>query len=262
MYLALNPDLAAAIKQSQHAITADLCESVKKDVVKTAHKAVEKAIEEVFEDSVARDIGAPPPEALAEPERVDDEQLFQLFAIYCGDVKRCALAAGLDEAVVEAKAAAQGWKDKIKLLIDLKTSARPGDSERGINRAVNFVQAHRYRNYLQRVLTQLTQLSDADLYDMLCSVSIQKDGTMTKKLNTRAFADLASALEKCHAMSYAALNDTVGERKERGDEPEQHKSAAEMHLQITRAMEEIRKANQQAQSSTSVEVAVKADNHE
>jgi hypothetical protein len=38
-------------------------------------------------------------------------------------------------------------------------------------------------------------------------------------------------------------DDTVGERKERGDEPEQHKSAAEMHLQISRAMEQIRLAN-------------------
>jgi hypothetical protein len=70
---------------------------------------------------------------------------------------------------------------------------------------------------------------------------------VSKKLNTRAFADMSSAIEKCHALSYAALNDTATERRERGDEPEAHKSAAEMHLNITRAMEQIRLANAKPQ---------------
>jgi hypothetical protein len=211
----------------------------------TVKKTVNQAIENSIEDPSMRtiiDVQMLAP-STAVPERVDDEQLFQLFAIYCGDVRRCALAANMDESVVQAKATAGGWPDKIKLLIDLKTSARPGDSERGINRAVNFVQAHRWRNHLQRVMNRLMAMDDNELFEMLCSVTVDKAGNVSKKLNTRAFADMSSAMEKCHAMSYGALNDTVGERKERGDEPEAHKSAAEMHLNITRAMEQIRLAN-------------------
>jgi len=216
-----------------------------KQLMKTAEDAVAKAVERAFEDDTERTIKDAQdwPAATRAPERVDDEQLFQLYAIYCGDSRRCALAANMEETEVEAKAVLGGWKDKIKLLIDLKASARPGDSERGINRAVNFVQAHRWRNHLQRVMNRLMAMADEELFDMLCSVTVDKQGNIAKKLNTRAFADMSAAIEKCHAMSYAALNDTVGERRERGDEPEQHKTAAEMHLNITRAMEQIRLAN-------------------
>jgi hypothetical protein len=63
-------------------------------------------------------------------------------------------------------------------------------------------------------------------------------------------------MEKCHAMSYAALNDTVGERKERGDEPEAHKSAAEMHLNITRAMEQIRQQNRAEAEAAAISTTV------
>jgi hypothetical protein len=242
----LTNDVRAAIACSQRALGEELRERIHKDTIDTVNKTIAKAIENSFEDPSMRTIIEVPMHApvTAAPERVDDEQLFQLFAIYCGDVRRCALAANMDEGIVQAKAAAGGWAEKIKLLIDLKTSARPGDSERGINRAVNFVQAHRWRNHLQRVMNRLMAMDDEELFDMLCSVTVDKAGNVQKKMNTRAFADMSAAMEKCHAMSYSALNDTVGERKERGDEPEQHKSAAEMHLNITRAMEQIRLANQ------------------
>jgi len=95
-------------------------------------------------------------------------------------------------------------------------------------------------------MNRLMAMDDDELFEMLCGVTVDSKGNVQRKLNTRAFADMSSAMEKCHAMSYSALNDTVGERKERGDEPEQHKTAAEMHLQITRAMEQIRKQNREA----------------
>jgi hypothetical protein len=242
---ALTNEMRQAIAVSQRALGNQLRNQILKDAVKIVQKTVAETVEKSFEDPSMRTIHDMQmhTQNVAAPERIDDEQLFQLFAIYCGDVRRCALAANMDEAAVQAKVDAGKWADKIKLLIDLKTSARPGDSERGINRAVNFVQAHRWRNHLQRVMTRLMNMSDDEIFDMLCSVTVDKAGNISKKLNTRAFADMSAAMEKCHAMSYSALNDTVGERKERGDEPEQHKTAAEMHLNITRAMEQIRLAN-------------------
>jgi len=245
---ALDPKLRTAFAASQNSFSTKLREELRKDTIKTVEDTVKKAVDRALESpqsSVEIDT-AMLPQNVAAPETIDDEQLFQLFAIYCGDVKRTALAANLTDLDVEAKALAGGWRDKIKLLIDLRTSARPGDSERGINRAVNFVQAHRWRTHLQRVMNRLMAMDDDELFEMLCGVTVDSKGNVQRKLNTRAFADMSSAMEKCHAMSYSALNDTVGERKERGDEPEQHKTAAEMHLQITRAMEQIRKQNREA----------------
>lgn len=203
---------------------------------------VEKALEQALHPDVISAVkeAASPAPTLDPVDPVDTEQLFQLFAIYCGDVKRTALASGVAEVRIEALATSQGWVEKLKLLIDLRTSARPGDSERGINRAINFVQAHRLRNVLQSVIQKLSLLSSRELEDLLLAVEVDRNGNTTRKIVTRAFADLASALEKCHAMSYAALNDTVGERKERSDTPSQERSAAELHLQITKAMEQVR----------------------
>jgi len=241
----LPSDVRDAVNNSHNQFGAKLRDEVLKEVQFMAQNAVDKAIEialEHPETGIAREASMMP-DVVAAPERVDDEQLFQLFAIYCGDVKRCALAANLDEATVEAKALVGGWRDKIKILIDLKTSSRPGDGERGINRAVNFVQAHRWRNHLQRVMNKLINMGDEELDEMICSVTVDKAGNVSKKLNTRAFADLSSAMEKCHAMSYSALNDTATERRERGDEPDENKTATAVHMNITRAMEEVRKQN-------------------
>jgi hypothetical protein len=226
-------------------MTEKFMEKVDTAVVAMANDRVSEAMEKILESpqtGIAQQVRMMP-EAIAAPKRINDEELFQLFAIYCGDVRRCALAANVDEATVQAKALEGAWKEKIALLVDLRTSAKPGDSERGINRAVNFVQAHRWRNHLQRVMNKLMSMSDDELNEMLIGITVDKSGVVRKQLNTRAFADLSSALEKCHALSYSALNDTATERRERGDEQEEHKTAAELHLGITQAMEQVRAAN-------------------
>lgn len=214
-------------------------------------KVVEEEIKNRVEEALAKAMRAPGLNAceievptLAN-DVLDTEQIFQLYAIYCGDAKRTALASGQSEDSIVKLAESQGWKEKIKLLIDLRTSARPGDSERGINRAINFVQAHRLRNVLQSVIQKLSALSNRELADLLLAVDVDRNGNVSRKIVTRAFADLASALEKCHAMTYSALNDTVGERRERSDTPAQEKSTAELHWQITKAMEDVRLSSQQ-----------------
>jgi len=200
-------------------------------------RALTKAMETPAVHNVD-EILAVPPEA---EEVVKQDQVFQLFAIYSGDVEKTALASGWTAVQVEAAAAQHAWRNKIKVLIDLKQSNRPGDSERGINRAINFVQAHQYRCFLNRVLLRLGSLNREELEDYILGTEVDnKTGRISRKLNTRAFADLSSAIEKCHAMTYQALADTVGDRKGRDEEPDTGKSAAELSLAITKAMQEVR----------------------
>jgi hypothetical protein len=52
---------------------------------------------------------------------------------------------------------------------------------------------------------------------------------------SRCLADLASALEKCHSMSYMAISDTVRERATRKEEDSGSASAA-LHARIAEAM--------------------------
>ena len=244
-YNTLPPVLRSAMCAVHNQMSEKIFDKVDQTVTALANDRVSEAIEKILEhpETAIKQATQMLPEVVATPKRINDEELFQLFAIYCGDIKRCALAANVDEATVEAKALEGAWKEKIALLVDLRTSAKPGDSERGINRAVNFVQAHRWRNHLQRVMNRLMGMSDGELEEMLIAITVDKAGTVRKQLNTRAFADLSSALEKCHALSYQALNDTATERRERGDEQEEHKTAAELHLGITQAMEQVRAAN-------------------
>jgi len=175
----------------------------------------------------------------------DVDQTFELFCIFMGDVERTALSAGLPREKIVEYSTQFGWTEKIKVLVDMRLSSKPGDSERGVNRAINFLQAHRLRNVLQGVLKKLTTMSSSDLSDLLFATEVDRKGIVTRKIVTRCFADLASALEKTHSMTYQALADTVGDRKAREDsDPTEHKTTAELHIALTKAMAEARTPTQ------------------
>jgi hypothetical protein len=176
------------------------------------------------------------------PHEIDKENAFLLYATFCGDAERTAHALDVPPELIKTLAETSGWDKKLRPIIELKQSSKPGDIERGVNRALNFVQAHRYRLFLERVLRQLTGLSGRDLEAFLFPMDMKKDklgGTESvMKFSTRSLADLASALEKCHSLTYLALNDTATERKERKDDTDDSVAASELHLRIARAMSE------------------------
>jgi hypothetical protein len=182
-------------------------------------------------------------EALRSTHEIDKENAFLLYATFCGDAERTAHALDVSPETIKAMAEGSGWDKKLRPIIELKQSSKPGDIERGVNRALNFVQAHRYRLFLERVLRQLTGLSGSDLEAFLFPQEKTKgkaglDDTVTQKFTTRALADLASAVEKCHLLTYLALNDTATERKERKDDTDDSVAAAELHVRLARAMSE------------------------
>lgn len=182
----------------------------------------------------------------------DPESIFRLYAIFSGDVERTALAANMSVEQVVEMADAGGWMKKIAVLIRLQKSGIPGDAERGVNRAINFVQADRLRTIIERLLRALTQMSSEELFTYTLATQTDKDGITTNKIHTRPFADLASALEKAHAMTYQALSDTATDRKDRKETPEQA-TAGEMHMAIADAMAQVRAGDPKAKAQVAAD---------
>lgn len=176
---------------------------------------------------------------------IDRENAFLLYATFTGDLERTAHALGVRASDVLLVATEEKWNEKLRGILDLKKSGRPGDIERCVNRALNFVQAHRMRMIIERVVKRLTGMTDEELEQYMFTentLGTDKVPRTYKKLSTRALADLASAIEKCHSMSYMALNDSAQERVRRNDESGGEVAAGDMHVQIAKAMQEAAKS--------------------
>jgi hypothetical protein len=92
---------------------------------------------------------------------------------------------------------------------------------------------------IERLMRRLSDMTDDELmeYSFAVDTTTRKDGSIeeSKRFNARPFADLASAMEKCHALSYMALADTAGERKKNEAEA-QGPTDAEIHSTIASAI--------------------------
>lgn len=171
---------------------------------------------------------------------IDREQLFVLFATFCGDAERTAHAAGLRAVDVLRVADDEGWLERLKPILELKKSNKPGDIERAINRALNFSQAHRMRLIVERVLHKLALFTDAELEQYMFADFTPKEGKPYTKLTTRPLADLASAMEKAQAMSYQALADTTQDRTRRKEQTADEDAGGDMMVRIAEAMSKVR----------------------
>jgi len=173
---------------------------------------------------------------------IDRENAFLLYATFCGDLERTAHALNISATALLKLVEDEGWNKKLASIIELKKSDRPGDVERALNRALNYVQAHQMRQFVQRVIRRVTTMDEGEFEKYLLT-QVDAKGIATSKLSTRALADLASAMEKAQAMTYLALNDTAQERIKR-NEKDNGTSGGELHAAIARGMAE-------AQASTS-----------
>jgi hypothetical protein len=174
-------------------------------------------------------------DALPQPLDLGEEEVYMLFAAFCGDVERTAHACNRTPAMVLEMSQRGGWYEKLKNIIELKRSGRPGDVERAINRAINFVQAHRLRMVLEAVVRHISSMPFDDLMELIITPGRDPAGNTVNRLLTRPFADLAAAIEKCHAMTYLATGDTSTERKDNTGMSEDGVSAGEIHARIAAA---------------------------
>jgi len=147
---------------------------------------------------------------IVDKNKVDVSQCFLAFMTFIGDVDRTAAALDLEPKQVRELAEAEGWADKLRRVSLMSKSGRPGDFERATNRALCFVQAQCIRQQLNRLLTEVTNMS---VEDLMSRASVRtRDGAM--QLSAKFFVDMAGAAEACHRMSYIALGDTITERTE------------------------------------------------
>lgn len=175
--------------------------------------------------------------------KLDREQAFLLYATFCGDLEKTAHALNVRPVDVLKMAEEEHWNEQLKNILEMKKSGKPGDIERAVNRALNFVQAHRMRLFVERILHKLVSMENEEVEEYIFSDHSSKDGTAFKRLTTRAIADLASAMEKAQAMSYQALSDTAQDRAKRKDDSGNADSGGELHAKIAAAMAKVRGGN-------------------
>lgn len=172
--------------------------------------------------------------------KLDREQAFLLYATFCGDIEKTAHALNVRPVDVLKMAEEENWNGQLKTILEMKKSARPGDIERAVNRALNFVQSHRMRLFVERILHKLVSMDNKEVEEYIFSDHSSKDGVAFKRLSTRSIADLASAMEKAQAMSYLALNDTAQDRAKRKESADDGDSGGELHAKIASAMSKVR----------------------
>jgi hypothetical protein len=205
------------------------------------------------------------------PQKIelDLDQVFMLYATFCGDVAKTAHSTGIPRERVEHLAQQHGWQDKIKEIIELNKGAKPGDMERGINRALNFVQANRFRIWVEKLMRAMViagTLAEDEL-DILRQKRYNKNGELTTDyVSTRALADLAATLEKIHWMTYEALGDSPQERAKRIEKPADDSAQTDTHARIAAALAKMRAnhaatqlADAQADMAEEIKKPAKAD---
>ena len=208
---------------------------MKKDLAKAGTKAGEDAIAALNELMPSKPLD----------DGIDRAQAFLLFMQFSGDLLKVAKAMGLSPLSVAMCADQEKWEARWHAITSLKDSESPASVERGISRALNFVQAHRLRVSIEKMVRFLYDMNDEDFRNQCYTITTKTDreGNVTeeRKLNTRPFADLASAMEKIHVMTYLALNDTAKERESRAARHDSTEgvTAGEIHAAIARAMSEV-----------------------
>lgn len=178
------------------------------------------------------------------PGRVNKEQAFLTYASFAGDVEKTAFALNLRPQDVIDAAETFKWNTKLRAILELKKSASPGDLERAINRSISFVQAHRARLFIDRVLTKLESFDEEQLEEYIfpneAIVSKKGDSLGTvRKVSTRPLADLASSIEKLASVCAQALQDTSQDRAKRAEASGGGEASGGIHAAIAKAMSEL-----------------------
>jgi hypothetical protein len=163
---------------------------------------------------------------------VNVSKAFLLFVSTVGDCEKTAETLGLDPAFIRKLAEEEGWYAKIERLTVLNKSGNPKDYAIQANRAMNFILAHQTREVLAKVLDKFKDMSPEEIVDSVSSIS----RTGIRTVSGRFFADFSAALEKCAQLSYTALGDSAGERKDKANEGEDVMDSGALHAAVISAL--------------------------
>jgi len=157
---------------------------------------------------------------LLNKNKLDISQIFLVFVALVGDVYKTAAALNLDPELVQKLVDSEGWATKIQRVTLMSKSGRPGDYEKAVNRALAFVQGHRIRSLIDRVITRFSDMTEAEICHEITAVG--KNGI--RHVSARFFTDLAAAAEKANALTFTALGDTATDRAQ--SEPDELNASA------------------------------------
>jgi len=146
------------------------------------------------------------PPALAKRNEADISRIFESYIQFLGDTAKVSVALDIEEHLVKNLAAVEGWDKKLKQW-QQQISGDPREFQVQVNRAINFVQAHRLRTVLDKVVGKLHSMTADELIDALTVNT--KYGSEVK---TRALTDLVKGAEAVQLMTQRALGDTDAER--------------------------------------------------
>lgn len=143
---------------------------------------------------------------------VDNSTIFLTFLSFLGDVPKTAAALGITQSFISDLAVKEAWAPKVEALLVLKREQGADALARELNRVVNYVQAVRLRNIIDRTLRRVT--ADDDAFENF----ITNHGKENSNTTCKTLAELMKAAQIAHLMTYAALGDTCGERIQRDDD--------------------------------------------
>lgn len=137
---------------------------------------------------------------------LDVSSIFEHYLTFQGDVNRTAVALNLDPQDIRTLATEEKWGEKIERWNQVQQGSSQ-DFQIQMNRAVNFVQSHRMRSILDKLVSHLSTKSADEIVDLLTT-----NTTHGSNFSARALTDLVKGIEACQAMTQRALGDTAAER--------------------------------------------------
>lgn len=159
--------------------------------------------------------------------KYDFAQLFSAYVAFAGDLRKAAAVCNVPYSVAQAAAEREHWQQKLPDFALAGPSGAPGSLElqQQINRAVNYIQAHRLRSIIDRVVTRLAAMDTDQLIELLTRTT--RAGA---EFTARPLTDLVKAAEACQNMTMRALGDS-------STNPDESSSGSKVGLLVMRAMD-------------------------
>lgn len=132
----------------------------------------------------------------------------EVFAVYLqqgANAQRTALTLKIPVAEVEGLVKQHGWDVKVKEYtggIENPTLEDFQRGQRGLNRAINYIQAHRLRDLVERIVQKLNDKETLEEYTTIRT----KDGF---RRDLKPIRELAEAARTAQELSYRALGDSM-----------------------------------------------------
>jgi hypothetical protein len=172
---------------------------------------------------------------LAPPSTIDAVAAFLTLITFGGDYERTAHTLGVPLTELRALAEHDGWDAKLAKTRGVRRDNDIGITGRNLNRAVNYVQATRLRDLIDRCVVTLSQLPRDALLETL-TIRNPKTGD---RIDTSPLRDLVEAAATAQELTRIALGDDVKQTK--ADSARQAEDGSRTVLSVETALTAIEK---------------------